>query len=835
MNKKSKQIPLEYHPLLADKLIKLIEQTGEAVSYNFLREQLACSSEQQELELQACLNALEQEGKVVHERGLGYATPAQLGFYLGKVAGHRDGFGFVLLEHGTKDLFLPIHQMESVIHGDLVLAKASGKEQRGKREGRIIRVIKPRQEDIVGRYFTEQGVSFVVPDDSRIGQDIMIDKNSTKGARHGQMVVVAITQRPSKRASAVGKIIEVLGEHMAPGMEIEVALRNYDIPHAWPKNLDKELAIWGEEVPDFAKLDRVDLRDLPLVTIDGEDARDFDDAVYCERKKSGGWRLWVAIADVSYYVRPGTIVDDEANKRATSVYFPEQVVPMLPEVLSNGLCSLNPQVDRLCMVCEMTVSERGVLSGYKFYQAVMNSHARLTYTKVSSILKGDEALRQRYQAQVPHLETLHEMYQQLKKSRENRGAIEFETPEPKFVFNSLRKIDTIELVVRNDAHKLIEECMILANVAAARFITKHKAKALYRVHDKPDSEKLAQFIGFLSELGITFTMGDELNPTDFKDLVDKIQGRPDQELIQTMLLRSMKQAIYSGDNVGHFGLALTGYAHFTSPIRRYPDLILHRAIKSILCSQKMMKGDNGEYTYDEKQMNDLGVHTSIAERRADEATRDVANWLKCEYMQDHVGSEFEGVISAVTSFGFFVRINDLHVEGLVHVSSLQSDFYIYDAKRHLLIGEQKRKVYKLGDEIAIKVSAVNLEDKKIDFLLAGQDASPTGKGNKGRKDRKENSRSRDKNSKGKESRREKYGSSKTKAVKYTPSTAKPTANDSRDSTDSEKPKSKSKTQMLMEKENANKKSGKPKGKSSSRKKKAVTTKKHAKRQSNKRK
>lgn len=714
---------LSYHPLLADKIVKQIQSANQVVPYHTF---LAMNAETDESQLQACLNALEKTGEIVHERGLGYATPQQLDLHVGKVAGHRDGFGFVLLDKGTKDLFLPVHQMKSILHGDLVLAKASGKEQRGKKEGRVVRVLSPRSEDIVGRYFTEQGVSFVVPDDSRIGQDIMIDKNATKGARHGQMVVVAITQRPSKRASAIGRIIEVLGEHMAPGMEIDVALRNYDIPHAWPNGLDNEMKIWGEHVPDSAKLDRVDLRDLPLVTIDGEDARDFDDAVYCERKKSGGWRLWVAIADVSYYVRPGSIVDDEANKRATSVYFPEQVIPMLPEVLSNGLCSLNPQVDRLCMVCEMTVSERGVLSGYKFYQAVMNSHARLTYTKVGAILDGDETLKQRYQAQVPHLESLHEMYLALKKSRENRGAIEFETPEPKFIFNSLRKIDSIELVVRNDAHKLIEECMILANVASARFITKHKAQALYRVHEQPDGEKLTQFISFLAELGVNFKTQvkhtEGIQPTDLKHLVDTIQGRPDQELIQTMLLRSMKQAIYSAENVGHFGLALAGYAHFTSPIRRYPDLLVHRAIKSILVRQKVIKKDSGEHSYDEKAMDELGMHTSMAERRADEATRDVSNWLKCEYMQDHVGAEFDGVISAVTSFGFFVRLHDLHVEGLVHVSGLQSDFYIYDAKRHQLVGEHKRKVYKLGEQLTIKVLSVNLEDKKIDFALAGNDS-----------------------------------------------------------------------------------------------------------------
>lgn len=789
---------LKYHPLLAEKLVALVEKQDQAMSYLALCEQLNIQGLEAEKELQACLTAVEQEGRVVRDKQNNYATPEVLGLYVGKVIGHKDGFGFLQLAKGVKDLFIPHHQLETLLHGDLILAKQSGTDHRGRKECRLVRVLQSRTEPLVGRLFVEHGIAYVMADDSRITQEIIIPNEHKKGARNGQMVVAELMTRPSKRVNATAKIVEVLGEHMAPGMEIEVALRNYDIPHQWPNKLDKELKAFSEQVPEKAKLDRVDLRDLPLVTIDGEDARDFDDAVYCETKRSGGWRLWVAIADVSYYVRPGTTLDDEAQQRGTSVYFPEQVVPMLPEKLSNGLCSLNPQVDRLCMVCEMTVSARGKLSGYKFYQAVINSHARLTYNKVSAILKGDEVLRERYHHLVPHLEDLNQMYASLKQARMERGAIEFETLEPKFVFNAQRKIESVEIVTRNDAHKIIEECMILANVAAAQFIDKHQAQALYRVHDKPDSEKLSQFIQFLAELGISLTLDGDIDPTDFKSVVDKIEGRPDQELIQTMLLRSMKQANYTPDNIGHFGLALKNYAHFTSPIRRYPDLILHRAIKAILLKQNHIPQGSGEHTYNPTEMEDLGDHTSMAERRAETATRDVVNWLKCEFMQDHVGDEFEGVISAVTSFGFFVRINDFFVEGLVHVSTLQSDFYIYDAIKHRLIGEHKRKVYKIGDEVEIKVMSVNLEDKKIDFVLndlESQSAKP--------------------------SRPAKYGKRKAKGSKN-----KKSKTDSHDSSfkPAKKKPSGSKTQQLMAKDNAGKpatdkpKQGKkPKASSKSRK------------------
>ncbi len=452
------------------------------------------------------------------------------------------------------------------------------------------------------------------------------------------------------------------------------------------------------------------------MTIDGEDARDFDDAVYCERKKSGGWRLWVAIADVSHYVGKGTALDKEAIERGNSVYFPEQVVPMLPKVLSNGLCSLNPKVDRLCMVAEMTVSEAGRLSGYRFYEAVMNSHARLTYTKVHAILQGDEKLRADYQPLVPHLTELHNMYMALKAARQERGAIEFETLETRFVFNAHRKIDSIVPVVRNDAHKLIEECMILANVSAAKLLEKHEAHSLYRVHDEPDPERLSQFRQFLQDLGIESQLPNDPSPEELTQALESLGDRPEKELIQTMLLRSMKQAVYQPENIGHFGLALKAYAHFTSPIRRYPDLVVHRAIKGIL--QQQQQPVSGAYIYNEDEVKQLGEQCSMTERRADDATREVADWLKCEFMQDHVGDEFTGVISSVTNFGLFVRLDDLQIDGMIHVSNLGHEYFHFDGAKQCLIGEHSRTVFRLGDKLTVVVASVSLDDRRINLALA---------------------------------------------------------------------------------------------------------------------
>ena len=687
---------------------------------------LGITDETQQEAMRRRLRAMENDGQLVFTKRKCYALPEKLDLLKGMVIGHREGFGFLQVEGKKDDFFIPNVQMQKVMHGDYVLAQPNGFDRKGRPEVRIVRVLEANKKQIVGRFFIEQGIGYVMPDDSRITRDILIPDNARLGARMGQVVVVELHPRTAPFFQPIGKITEVLGDNMAKGMEVEIAIRKHDIPHSFPSAVEKQLKKWAEDVPEEAKRGRVDLRDLPLVTIDGEDARDFDDAVFCQ-KQGKGWKLWVAIADVSYYVRPKSALDTEAYNRGNSVYFPNRVVPMLPEKLSNGLCSLNPQVDRLCMVCEMTISAKGKMTDYQFYEAVMNSHARLTYNKVAKILEKDTALCERYASLVPHLQDLHEMYRALVKARQQRGAIEFETIESKFIFNALGRIERIEPVVRNDAHKIIEECMILANIASANFMEKHQEPALYRIHAVPGEEKLTAFRSFLAECGLSLSGGNKPTPMDYAQLLEQIKQRPDHELIQTMLLRSMSQAVYSADNIGHFGLALEEYAHFTSPIRRYPDLTLHRGIKYLLAKQKGSKRkttDTGGYHYQLEEMDLFGAHCSSTERRADDATREVADWLKCEYMQDHVGEEFDGVISSVTGFGFFVRLNDLFIDGLVHISGLANDYYLFDMPKQRLIGENNGMIFRLGDAVKVRVEAVSLEQKQIDFSLISSERKP---------------------------------------------------------------------------------------------------------------
>jgi len=737
-------------------LLSIIEKCSPPPTFNTLAKQLKYQEDHLLVGLKRRLRAMENSGQLVFNKFKQYAIPEKNSLLTGKVLGHRDGFGFFSPEDSSvkdkrgKDFYISSHEMQRVFHGDIVQAILIDRtDRKGRKEVKILEVIEPRKAPIVGRFNVEHHVCTVIPEDSKIKQEILIDPKAKLGARHGQMVVVDLVQRPTKRSHAIGNVIEVLGDHMAPGMEIEIALRAHDLPHQFPHTVESEVAGIANEVEESAKLPRKDLRGLPLVTIDGEDARDFDDAVYCEPKKSGGWRLWVAIADVSYYVRHGSALDDEAISRGNSVYFPSQVIPMLPEKLSNGLCSLNPDVDRLCMVCEMTVSSAGKLSGSKFYPAVMRSHARFTYSKVAAILdakenksenetkkaKEGQELREQYSALVPDLENLKDMYLALSDSRNKRGAIAFETQESLFLFNDDKKIESVVPLIRNDAHKIIEECMILANVATAKFIEKHNKPGLFRVHDKPSEDKYNNFVSYLSELGITLPNREEPEPRDYCDILAKITNRPDQELIQTMLLRSMRQAVYQSDNLGHFGLALESYSHFTSPIRRYPDLVVHRVIKSILVEQtKKQEAQNqesseanvGAYDYKLAEVIELGEHCSMTERRADEATRDVNDWLKCEFMLDHVGDSFSGVISTVTNFGLFVRLHDLHIEGLVHITSLGQDYYHYDDVRMCLTGENSGVKYRVGDVVTVKVAAVNLDEKKIDLAMQGSVQTKSG-------------------------------------------------------------------------------------------------------------
>ncbi|MEL4429882.1 ribonuclease R [Shewanella mangrovisoli] len=703
-------------------IIEYLRSQKSPITRDSIAVALQIHDEEQLEALRRRLRAMERDGELVFTRGQSYGLPEKMDLISGTVLGHREGYGFFKPDEGGDDLFISNRDMLMYFHGDKVLAQKAGMDRKGRREARIVRLIQPRSAAIVGRFHVDSGMAFVIADDKRITQEILIATEDRNGARQGDVVVVELTRRPGRFVKAAGKVTEVLGKQMAPGMEIEIALRNYDLPHTWSAVIEKKLRRIPDEVTEADKVGRVDLRDLPLVTIDGEDARDFDDAVYAEVKPSGGWRLWVAIADVSYYVRTDSALDTEARARGNSVYFPSQVIPMLPEKISNGLCSLNPHVDRLCMVAEMTISARGKLSGYKFYPAVMHSHARFTYTQVAAMLEGGP-IAPEHEALFPHLQCLQSLYLALDEQRAERGAIAFETLETQFIFNDQRKIDKIVPRARNQAHKIIEECMILANVSAAKFVKKHKGEILYRVHESPSEQKLANFKEFLAERGLSMGGGLEPTPADYQNVMLQIADRPDAELIQVMLLRSMRQAIYTPDNEGHFGLALEEYAHFTSPIRRYPDLVLHRVIRYLLAKEKGEANEkwtsDGGYHYQLDELDLLGEECSNTERRADEATRDVSDWLKCEFMQDHVGDTFEAVIASVTNFGLFVRLNDLFIDGLVHISSLASDYYQFDPMRQRLIGEHTGQIYQVGDPVTVKVAAVNLDDRQIDLVMLG--------------------------------------------------------------------------------------------------------------------
>ena len=717
-------------------ILDLLDTSDQPVTHEQMCVMLKLTGEDQIEALRRRLIAMARDGQLISNRRDAYVRLDKIDVVRGRVQGHRDGYGFVIRADGGEDIYLHNRQMRKVFDGDEVLVRLSGEQYRGKEEGAIVDVLIRNTTQLAGRFFNEEGVQFVRPENPRITHDIMIPFGSYGGAKHGQIVVAEITQQPDKNRLPTGRIIQVLGDHMAPGMEIELAIQAHGIPSIWPEAVLAEAALLSHEVQEKDKLHRVDVRHLPFVTIDGEDARDFDDAVLCERRK-GGWRLYVAIADVSHYVQIDSALDLEARARGNSVYFPDYVVPMLPEELSNGLCSLNPHVDRLCMVCEMNISDAGRITGYQFYEGVMHSHARLTYTKVGEILTGEgearNALREEYSAVVPQLELLHKLYECLRKARDERGAIDFETVETRIQFNEDRKIERIVPIKRNDAHKLIEECMLCANVCAAKFIEKHNLVGLFRVHEGPTESKLTNLRAYLSELGLGLAGGDKPTPSDYQQLLQMIQGRGDAHLIQTVMLRSLRQAMYQVENHGHFGLGYEAYTHFTSPIRRYPDLLVHRAIRSVVRSAEpsthVRRVETAKaipkkfiYPYSASDMLVFGEQCSRTERRADEATRDVVSWLKCEYLRDQVGAVYDGHVSAVTSFGLFVELNELYIEGLIHITSLPHDYYRFEPAQHRLLGERTRKVFGLGDELVVRVVGVDLDNRKIDFELESASA-----------------------------------------------------------------------------------------------------------------
>ena len=702
------------HPLPSrEYVLQILKQQGIPTAEQALYKLLDITKKEEEL-FNRRLTAMMREGQIFRNRKGDICVMEKLDLIKGKIQGHPDGFGFLIPDDGSPDLYLSAKEMDKALHGDRVLVREIGLDRRGRREAAIVEVLECTNTQLVGRLYIDHGILLVVAENKRISQDILISKEHSLKAKAGQIVVVEIIQQPNKQSQPIGKIIEILGDYTAPGMEIEIALRKHDLPYVFSPEIEKLSAKFPKNVTKKELTGRKDISHLPLVTIDSETARDFDDAVYCETDDQG-YRLYVAIADVSHYVKPNDPIDQEAFNRGNSVYFPRRVIPMLPEALSNELCSLIPDEKRLCMVCEIQFQVNGDILDYIFYPAVMRSHARLTYNKVAAMLanpKGPEA--KEYTKLLPHLQRVYKLFKALLKARKKRGAIDFETTETQMFFNEQGKIEKIEPVQRTEAHRLIEECMLAANVCAADFLQKNNQTTLYRIHEDPSPEKIEALRNFLKEFGIQLGGKNKPSAKDYAQTLLKIQGRPDAQLLQTVMLRSLQQAVYSPDVAGHFGLAYDYYTHFTSPIRRYPDLLIHRAIKAVL---------NGK-SYEPGDWNELGKHCSLTERRADEATRDVESWLKCFYMQDRIGEFFDGVISSVTGFGLFVALDNVYVEGLVHISELPSDYFHFDATKHTLLGERTGKQYRLGDRLQVKLVRVDLETSKIDFVLAEPSKKP---------------------------------------------------------------------------------------------------------------
>ena len=664
------------------------------------------------LALEKRLHAMQRDGQIIKNRRAGFGLAKKMDLLQGKIIAHPDGYGFMRPDEGGEDLYLSAREMRSLLHGDRVLAHVIGIDRRGRREGALVEILERANKQIVGRYFKDGNIGIVIPDNKRIHQDVLITKAGARKAKSGQYVVAGIIQQPDQHTQPIGEISEILGSRMSPDLAVEITVRSFELPHLWSDQVLQECKQFTTRVRGEDKKNRTDLRDLPLVTIDGDDARDFDDAVYCETR-GNDWRLLVAIADVSHYVRPGSALDEAARERGNSVYFPRRVIPMLPEILSNELCSLKPDIDRLCIVCELIISKKGRVKKYRFFEGMIRSVARLTYTTVAAILVDrDGKLRNKNKKILPNLDNLYSLYKIMHKHRESHAVIDFSASEFRFDFNKEGNVESISAYERNDAHRLIEEFMLAANVAAAGYLLEYKIPALYRIHDSPKQEKLQDLHALLAELGLSLGGGEEPSARDYAKLLHQITNRDDRHLIETVLLRSMPLAIYSAENTGHFGLGFPAYTHFTSPIRRYPDLLVHRAIRYLLRA-----GSAQDFKYSPATMQALGTHCSMTERRADEATREIEQWYKCQFMQDRVGEEYTGTISGVTSFGVFVELDDIYVEGLVHITSLPIDYYHFDPVGHRLRGERSGRIYRLANRVRVKVIRVDLEDKKIDFEL----------------------------------------------------------------------------------------------------------------------
>jgi ribonuclease R len=729
-------------------ILKHLEELGAPASHLDLCTALLLFDAVAQEALLRRLVAMTRDGQLISNRRGVFGLVDRMDLVKGRVIGHKEGYGFVSTDGGKDDLYLGPQEMRKVFDGDTVLAKVSNVDRKGRREGRIVEVLERKNSQIVGRYYEDAGIGVVVPHNKRITQEILIPPKKHKKAVDGDYVVVQLTQFPHEHRKAMGEVVEVLGDIGKPGMEIDVALRVHDIRHEWPPAVTAEMQQYPAKVQAQDLANRVDLRALPFVTIDGEDAKDFDDAVFCQKKRGKGFVLYVAIADVSHYVKLNTALDTEAQLRGNSVYFPGHVVPMLPEHLSNGLCSLKPKEDRLVMVCELAIDKDGHISEYSFFEGVIHSHARLTYTEVAAMLQTPQTdtektlqhrISEKYSSLLPHLQDVYALYKVLLQARARRGALDIETVETRLIFSEQRRVKEIVPVERNDAHRLIEECMLCANVVAADLFQKANLPALYRVHEGPNEEKLENLYEFLRQLGVGVARKAKPTPKDFQQILLKLATRPDRSLLQTLVIRSLMQAQYQPVNLGHFGLGFDAYTHFTSPIRRYPDLLVHRGIRLLIRSSKQTLGVRREgkppalkkaeiYPYQVEDLVKLGTHLSQTERKADAASWDVIAWLKCDYMQAKIGEEFAGIVGKVANFGLFVELKDVYVEGLLHVTALTNDYYHFDAVTHSLTGERSGQSFKLGDQVRVVVSHVNVEDRKIDLQLVGGSASNKGVG-----------------------------------------------------------------------------------------------------------
>ena len=770
-------------------ILSELEEIGEPSTLQQLAFHFNLDTEEEIEALRRRLNAMTRDGQLINNRKGAFGLTNHMDLVKGTVQGNKDGAGYFIPDSGAEDMFLPLREMSRLFDGDKVLARFTGFDGRGRREAAVVEILQRRYNEIVGRFYSEPDFGVLVADNKRIQHEILIPKSQFNNAKDGQYVLAKIREYPSRRRKAIAEIVEVLGDVATPGIEIDVALHSFDIPHSWNAAVKKEVAKLPDEIDADELSHRHDLRHLPIVTIDGEDAKDFDDAVHAERNKKNGWTLTVAIADVSQYVTVGSALDEEADNRGTSVYFPGHVVPMLPEKLSNGLCSLKPNCDRLTMVCRLQISTEGEVTQFEFLESVIHSHARLTYNEAADMLRLPESeietklrnkLRSKYADVTDNLDCLYEVYQALRRARSKRGAMDFDSTETRMVFGADKKIREIVPVERNDAHRLIEECMLAANVAAAQLFESCEWPALYRVHEGPNPDKLEGLREFLGEMGLYLGGGEKPTPTDYQRTLSQIVDRPDKHMLQTVLIKSMMQAVYQAENTGHFGLGFPAYTHFTSPIRRYPDLLVHRAIRYLIRNKKnkqLKVHENQEpinksaiYPYSEADLEKLGETCSAQERRADSASYSVIDWLKCEYMQSHIGEEFSGTIAAVTGFGLFVELDGIYIEGLVHITELSNDYYHFDPVRHCLEGERSRIIYRLGDVVEVKVARVDLEEKKIDLQMLGSNSQKSSgkrskirrtEENKGHKSKKKRHKGKSK-SRVKDSKKSKSDSRKNK-------------------------------------------------------------------------